>query len=81
MSGSTFDAVSIFGTNDGLTTLDNIDDSIEDLPDGANFVPIDGAIHSHFGDYGLQPGDGEPGITRQEAQNLIVSTTLAFMMR
>jgi hypothetical protein len=81
VSGSTFDAVSIFGTNDGLTTLDNIDDSIEDLPDGANFVPVDGAIHSHFGDYGLQPGDGEPEISRQEAQDLIVRATLAFMMR
>ena len=80
-SGSSFDAVSIFGTNDGLTTLDDVEESIDDLPDGTNFVPIEGAIHSFFGDYGLQSGDGEPGTTREAAQALIVRATLAFLMR
>ena len=81
LSDSTFDAVSVFGTNDGLTTLDDIEDSIDDLPDGTNFTAVEGAVHSHFADYGAQPGDGEPGISRGEAQELIIRATLAFLIR
>jgi hypothetical protein len=40
---------------------------------------VDGAVHGHFGDYGIQPGDGEPGISRAEAQEQIVQATLAFL--
>jgi hypothetical protein len=71
--------VSIFGTNDELTTLSEIEASRADLPDGTSFVPVAGAVHSHFGDYGLQPGDGEPGLPRAEAQELIIGATLAFL--
>ena len=71
--------VSIFGTNDGLTTPEEVDASKADLPEGTSFLPVEGAIHSHFGDYGLQPGDGEPGIPRAEAQKMIIDGTLAFL--
>jgi hypothetical protein len=79
MSSEPFEAVSVFGTDDALTTTADIEASIDDLPDGTTFVAVDGAVHGHFGDYGIQPGDGEPGISRAEAQEQIVQATLAFL--
>jgi hypothetical protein len=79
VSSEPFEAVSVFGTKDDLTTTTDIEASIGDLPDGTSFVAVDGAIHGHFGDYGVQPGDGEPEISREEAQELIVQATLAFL--
>lgn len=74
-------AVSVFGTEDALTEPIEVEESASDLPDGTNFVSIEGAVHSTFGDYGEQPGDGEPTIPRSEAQEQIVSATLAFLNR
>ena len=79
ISNEAFAAVSVFGTNDGLTTIAQIEESVDDLPPGTGFVEVEGAIHSYFGDYGAQPGDGEPGVARNVAQDRIVSATLAFL--
>jgi hypothetical protein len=72
---------SIYGTNDGLAEPERIRASASDLPPTAVLVPIDGAVHSDFGDYGLQPGDGQPDITRTEAQSQITEATLTLMSR
>lgn len=72
---------SIYGLNDGIAEPSRIEQSATDLPESAVLVPIEGAVHSDFGDYGLQPGDGRPGITRPEAQAIIAEATLALMAR
>jgi pimeloyl-ACP methyl ester carboxylesterase len=79
ISNSTIEATSIYGTNDGLATAADIEASRENLPESATFVPIEGAIHSHFAGYGLQPGDGDPDISAEEAQRRIAEATLAFL--
>ena len=81
VSAQPFAAVSVFGTRDSLTSLDQIDDSRSDLPPGTAFVAVEGAIHSHFGDYGDQPGDGETATPRRIAQTEIISATLRFLDR
>jgi len=40
---------------------------------------IKGAVHSSFGDYGDQPGDGTPTIDRSTAQAEISKATLELM--
>jgi hypothetical protein len=40
---------------------------------------IDGGIHAFFGDYGSQPGDGEPGTSREDAQAQIIAATLTAL--
>jgi dienelactone hydrolase len=70
---------SISGDRDGLTTPEDIEDSKAKLPARTRFVVVKGAIHSHFGDYGEQPGDGVPAIDRPTAQAQIVATTKAFL--
>jgi pimeloyl-ACP methyl ester carboxylesterase len=70
---------SIFGTNDGLATPADIEERAPDLPASTEYVPIDGGIHSFFGDYGLQNGDGSPGTTRADAQRQIADASIRFL--
>jgi hypothetical protein len=44
-------------------------------------VEIAGGIHSFFGDYGLQPGDGVATTSREQAQAEIVTATVAMLDR
>jgi len=72
-------AVSISGTADGLTTPDDIDASKGKLPPDTSYVVIDGAVHSSFGDYGDQSGDGTATIDRSAAQREITKATLMLL--
>jgi hypothetical protein len=71
--------LSISGTNDGLATPADIEASKADLPASARFLAIDGAVHAFFGDYGSQPGDGEPTISHDEARTQIADASVAFV--
>ncbi|HSO15901.1 MAG TPA: alpha/beta hydrolase [Arthrobacter sp.] len=71
--------LSISGSNDGLTTPDKIAASKPLLPPSTNFATVEGGVHAFFGDYGDQPGDGEPGISRQQAQQQIAAESVRFM--
>lgn len=77
--GSDLGVTSIYGTADTFATPEDIEGSRPNLPANAEFVSIEGGIHSFFGDYGLQPGDGDPSITREDAQEAIVAATLDLM--
>jgi hypothetical protein len=78
---SELDVSSVFGTADAITTVADIEESKERLPPQTSFIPIDGGIHSFFGDYGLQPGDGTPSAGREEAQSRIVAATVDLLER
>ncbi len=71
--------VSIYGTADGLSTPDDIEASRAKLPATAQFVAIDGAVHSWFGDYGDQSGDGTPTGDRAAAQAKMAEATQALL--
>jgi pimeloyl-ACP methyl ester carboxylesterase len=71
--------MSVYGTNDAIATPQEIEESAAELPPSTDFVPIDGAIHSYFGDYGPQRGDGNPDVTRQEAQREIAAASLRLL--
>lgn len=63
LAASGLPALSIGGSEDGLSTPEKIADARPLLPSDAEMVEIEGAAHSSFGDYGAQPGDGTPTIT------------------
>jgi pimeloyl-ACP methyl ester carboxylesterase len=71
--------MSVFGTDDGLATPADIEERASDLPASTEYVAIDGAIHSFFGDYGLQRGDGTPAVSRTVAQGEIAAASLRFL--
>jgi hypothetical protein len=71
--------LSIFGTNDGLATPAKVAANRPNLPGATRYTPIGGGIHAFFGDYGAQPGDGQPSISRTSAQEQIVTARAAFL--
>jgi hypothetical protein len=75
------DVTSVYGTSDAIATVADIEAAEDRLPPQTVFVPVEGAIHSFFGDYGLQPGDGTPTIDRDTAQEMIVTATLESLQR
>ena len=72
---------SISGSEDGLTTPADVADSRADLPADTTFVEVPGAVHAFFGDYGDQPGDGQPTTSRATAQEAIVAASLDLMAK
>ena len=76
---SSLSVTSVWGTADAITTPGDIEESISNLPSTADLVPVEGAVHSYFGDYGEQPGDGTPTIDRETAQRAIVDASLGLL--
>lgn len=71
--------MSIYGTRDGLATPSKVMASRGNLPTGATFTRVDGAVHSFFGDYGPQPGDGSPTISHDDARTQVSRDSVDFV--
>ena len=85
-SGSDFSklttkATTIHGTNDGLVSTSQIDDSMKLLPKDTVRVEIQGGNHSQFGWYGNQPGDNPATISREEQQTQTVNATVQLLAK
>ena len=70
---------SVFGILDGLTSVDDIEDSRVRLPSSTAFVAIEGGNHAYFGWYGDQRGDNPATITREDQQHIIIDATAAVV--
>ncbi|HWR86277.1 MAG TPA: alpha/beta hydrolase [Rhodoglobus sp.] len=71
LSGTRLDVLSISGSEDGLTTADDIAANAHSLPSDADLVEIEGLNHALFGDYGPQEGDRPATIDTEEARTAI----------
>ena len=71
--------VSIYGTHDGLATPDTINANKKLLPAMTSYLAIQGGIHSYFGDYGHQDGDGQATISREQARSEIIADSVSFL--
>ncbi len=58
--------LSIYGTEDKVMNRDRYDTTKKNLGTDLVEVVILGGCHSYFGDYGMQKGDGNPTISREE---------------
>ncbi len=70
--------LSLLASNDKVLKKDKYESNKKNLP---NLVEktIEGGIHSYFGDYGIQSGDGEPKITVKEQRKEIVEYITSFV--
>lgn len=71
--------LSLSGSADGLATPAKVNAAKAELPTRSRYVVIKGAVHADFGNYGVQPGDGTPSISRAAAQAQIVQSTRALL--
>ena len=81
LSDKEINVLSIYSSNDGITSLDKINDSRDNLPDDTGWVEINGGNHSQFGWYGFQRGDNKAQISREKQQSIIVNSIKKFMSR
>ena len=79
LSAAPIEAASIYATEDGLTTIDEIEQSMAQLPPDTDYVEIVGGNHAGFGWYGPQDGDGEATISREEQQAQAVEATVEVL--
>jgi hypothetical protein len=74
--------LSIYGSKDGLTSEQTIEDNKDFLPADTVYINIKGGNHSQFGHYNgdtPQARDNPAAITREEQQDQIVSGTVSFV--
>ena len=79
LSESDVAVTSVFATEDGLATLEDIEASTDQLPADTTFVEVEGGNHAQFGWYGEQDGDGVATISREAQQEQVVAATLALV--
>ena len=70
--------LSIYGTLD-MAGVGTFEEKRLLLPSDTEFVVIQGGNHAQFGDYGFQPGDNEPTISRSDQQQQVVDATVMFL--
>jgi len=80
LSDSGLAALSISGSEDGLSTPEKIDQAAHLLPADTIFVVIEGGNHAGFGAYGPQPGDGEVTIPDAEIRAQITDALAPFLL-
>ena len=66
LSESGLDVLSVYGSEDKVMNRDKYEENKSNLPDDFTEVIIEGGCHAYFGMYGMQEGDGEPGISNEE---------------
>jgi hypothetical protein len=79
LSESSIPALSIFGTRNSFPNTDNFDSQRPLHPANTRFVPIEGASHAQFGDYGPQAGDVEPQMSMEAQHRKVEEIVLAFL--
>jgi dienelactone hydrolase len=71
--------LSIYGSNDGLSIVDKIDESRALLPVDGMFVEILGGNHGQFGSYGPQAGDNAANISPEGQWAQTADATSIFL--
>jgi hypothetical protein len=79
LSESSLGATSIYGTRDGLVSLEEVENSRRLLPAATEFVAIPGGNHAQFGWYGPQEGDLPPATSHADQQAQIVAGTISLL--
>ncbi len=79
LSGADINVLSIFGSEDGLVSAEEINHSNSLLPKNAIFIEIPGGNHAQMGWYGDQAGDGIALISRAEQQSVVQEALLKFL--
>jgi hypothetical protein len=78
LAGQNIPVISIFASQDGLTTADKIDATRALLPATTRYISIEGGNHAQFGSYGPQPGDLPAAISRQEQQEQVLRSLISL---
>ncbi|GIK54678.1 MAG: thioesterase [Chloroflexota bacterium] len=79
LSNSDLAVASIYGTEDGLASVADVENARNLLPADIQWWPIVGGNHAQFGWYGDQPGDNPATIDRATQQAQLLEATLNLL--
>lgn len=79
LSKSQIPILKIYGSNDGVAKVEDINKNKSKLPSQTKYILIRGANHAQFGYYGIQLGDNKANITRAEQQQITLDNILSFV--
>jgi hypothetical protein len=79
LSDAALAVASIYGSRDGLTRADEVENSLARLPADTAVTKITGGNHAQFGWYGPQSGDLPAQISRAEQHERLVAAILRLM--
>lgn len=74
-----FPALSLLAEKDGVADAGLVRGGLERLPKNTRLTVLPGAVHSFFGRYGPQQGDGVPTVSRARAEREIVQAVETFI--
>ena len=75
----TLPVLSLLAERDAVAAPDDVRGGLERLPGGTTLTVIPGAVHSFFGRYGPQKGDGLPTVTHAQAEGEILNAVQDFL--
>jgi pimeloyl-ACP methyl ester carboxylesterase len=82
LSRTPLNVISIYGSQDGLATIENVKAAHTLLPPETQWIEIHGVNHAQFGWYGDQPGDNQAVISLEQQQEetlMAMSVLLKFV--
>ena len=79
LSGRSLPVLSLLAERDRVADPAQVRGGLERLPARTQLTVIPGAVHSFFGRYGPQRGDGLPTVTRAAAELAILQAVRAFL--
>ena len=79
LTGSGLQVLSIYGSCDGVLSMEAYEKNKTNLPAGYQEQVIEGGCHAWYGNYGAQNGDGTPTITREEQQAQTVEAICSLL--
>ena len=71
--------LSLLAEHDRVAAPDDVRGGLDRLPASARLTVIPGAVHSFFGRYGPQRGDGQPTVTREAAEADVLVAVRSFL--
>lgn len=78
LTAAAIPTLSLMAEQDGLADEADVRGGLDRLPGDARLAVVDGAVHSFFGRYGPQDGDGVPTVSRATAEAQITAELVAF---
>jgi hypothetical protein len=79
LSNTELSMLSIYGSNDGVLSMDEVENTKSNNPENTTYYVIEGGNHSGFANYGEQKGDLDRDITQFAQQNLTVFAIIDFL--
>jgi len=79
LKNSDISVLSVYASNDGVSTGDKIEASKALLPPQTKYVLIEGGNHAQFGAYGPQSGDNPASIPAEEQWTQVADATAGFL--